>query len=156
MKTINHIARWLTVLCLLVALVSCDPLSSADFKVYNKTADTVTVEMYAGILTSSYGGFAIEESDSVTTRYGEEDSVSVAVLAPDQVLMVHDDWDGLYREEFVVPLWKYIRSVKVGNKELATDAWDNESAWHLKTEGGKRFQGESRYYSLIIRDKTLK
>ena len=153
MKTVNYIAAWLTAVCILASLVSCDPLSSADFKMYNKTGDTVTVEMYKEILSSSYGGYSIVESDSVTTHYGEEDSVNVAILAPDQVLWVHQEWNGLYREEQIVPYWKYIRAIKKSDKEWPAESWDNEAAWHLKTEGGKRFQGESRYYSIILRDK---
>ena len=87
---------WLAGLAVISAsLVSCDPVSSVDYKLYNKTSDTVTVAMYKEILTSSYGGFAVVESDSVTTYYGEADSVNVAVLAPDQVLWVHDEWNWL-------------------------------------------------------------
>ena len=142
-------------LCLafVVALVACDPVSSVDYKMYNKTGDTVTVVMYREILSSSYGGFAVVESDSVTTHYGEADSIRVAVLAPDQVLWVHDEWDGLYREEQIVPFWKYIQSIKGGEKEWPSGSWDNEQAWHLNTEGGKRFEGESRYYSIILRNQ---
>ena len=141
------------VVAAIMALTSCDPISSVEYKIYNKTADTVAVDMYDEILSSSYAGFDIEENDSVTTHYGVEDSVSVAILAPDQVLCVHDEWDGLYREERIIPFWIYIISIKTGDKEFPRDSWDKESAWHLNTEGGKRFQGESRYYSIILRNK---
>lgn len=142
---------WLVAIVVGLSLVSCDPLSSVEYKIYNKTADTVTVDMYKEILASSYKGYDIEENDSVTTHYGEEDSVSVAVLAPDMVLRVHEEWSGLYREERVIPLWKYIKSITVGETELPASSWNNESAWHLKTEGGKRFEGESRYYDIVLR-----
>ena len=145
---------WLAGLAVIsMSLVSCDPVSSVDFKLYNKTSDTVSVVMYKEILKSSYGGYAIVESDSVTTYYGEADSISVAVLAPDQILWVNDDWDGLYREEQIVPLWKYIQTIKAGDRELPSETWNNEPAWHLETKGGKRFEGESRYYILTLRDK---
>ena len=134
-------------------LTSCDPVSSLDYKIYNKTSDTVTVDMYKEILLSSYGGYSIVESDSVTTHYGKEDSVNVAVLAPDQVLWVHNEWDGVYREERIVYFWEFIKSIKQGDNELPADSWNNEPAWHLRTEGGKRFQGESRYYILTLREK---
>ena len=75
-----------------VILTSCDPLSSVEYKVHNKTSDTVVVTMHNEILDSSYQGFDIQESDSVITHYGSEDSISVAVLAPDMVLTVHDEW----------------------------------------------------------------
>ncbi|MBQ9820887.1 MAG: hypothetical protein IJM58_02070 [Muribaculaceae bacterium] len=153
MKNIK-LPLWLAGLAVISAsLVSCDPVSSVDYKLYNKTSDTVTVAMYKEILSSSYGGFAIVESDSVTTYYGEADSVNVAVLAPDQVLWVHDEWDGLYREELVVPFWKYIKTIKTSDREWPSDSWDSEPVWHLETEGGKRFEGESRYYILTLRDK---
>ena len=153
MKTMRifHRAMWLVAIVVGLSLVSCDPLSSVEYKIYNKTADTVTVDMYKEILASSYKGYDIEENDSVTTHYGEEDSVSVAVLAPDMVLRVHEEWSGLYREERVIPLWKYIKSITVGETELPASSWNNESAWHLKTEGGKRFEGESRYYDIVLR-----
>ena len=142
-------------LCLafVVALVSCDPVSSVDYKMYNKTGDTVTIVMYKEILSSAYGGFDVVENDSVTTHYGEPDTIRVAVLPPDQILWVHDEWDGLYREEQIVPFWKYIQSIKTNEQEWPSDSWDNEQAWHLNTEGGKKFQGESRYYSIILRYK---
>ena len=149
MKTIYSVLLWLAVVSFMLA--SCDPLSSVEYKIYNKTADTVTVDLYKEILASSYKGYDIEENDSVTTHYGEEDSVSVAVLAPDMVLTVHEEWSGLYREERVIPLWKYIKSITVGETELPASSWNNESAWHLRTEGGKRFEGESRYYDIILR-----
>lgn len=149
MKTIYLVLLWLAVVSFM--LTSCDPMSSVEYKIYNKTIDTVTIDMHKEILASSYNGYDIEENDSVTTHYGEEDSVSVAVLAPDMVLSVHEEWSGLYREERVVPLWKYIKSITVGETELPTSSWDNEQAWHLKTTGGKRFEGESRYYDIILR-----
>lgn len=153
MKYNHFMISCLSVICVVLSLTSCDPISSVEYKLYNKTADTVIVNMYTEILSSSYGGFDIQENDSVKTHYGIEDSVSVAILAPDQVLSVNREWDGLYREEQVIPLWKYITSIKVGASELPPDSWNNEPAWHLNTEGGKRFQGESRYYSLILRPR---
>lgn len=152
-KRINCSARWLAMIAIVLSLASCDPMSSVEYKIYNKTADTVTVAMHKEILASSYQGYDIQESDSVITHYGSEDSVSVAVLAPDMVLTVRDDWSGLYHEEQVIPVWKYIKSVTVGKAELPAASWNTESAWHLRTEGGKRYQGESRYYSLTLRDK---
>lgn len=149
MKTIYSVLLWLAVVSFM--LTSCDPLSSVEYKIYNKTADTVTVDMYKEILASSYKGYDIEENDSVTTHYGEEDSVSVAVLAPEMVMTVHNEWSGRYWEERVIPLWEYIKSITVGETALPASAWDNESVWHLRTEGGKRFQGESRYYDIVLR-----
>ena len=157
-KTVGIMRRiytsvWLIAIFTILALTSCDPVSSVEFKIYNKTSDTVTVDMYKEILSSSYGGYSIVESDSVTTHYGEEDSVSVAVLAPDQILWTHKEWHGLYREEQIANLWQYIKSIKVGDKELPSESWKKEPAWHLRTEGGKRFEGESRYYTLTLRNK---
>ena len=151
MKTIYSVLLWLAVVGFMLA--SCDPMSSVEYKIYNKTTDTVAVDMHKEILSSVYHGYDIQENDSVTTHYGEEDSVYVAVLAPDMVLTVHNEWSGLYREERVIPLWKYIKSITVGENELPASSWDNEAAWHLKTEGGKRFEGESRYYSIILRNQ---
>ena len=95
MKSLR-ISLWLALVAVLVTgLVSCDPISSVDYKIVNKQSDTVTVSMYEAILVSSYGGYSILEGDSVVASYGEDDSISVALLAPDQVLWVHDEWDGL-------------------------------------------------------------
>lgn len=134
-----------------VMLVSCDPMSSVEYKIYNKTADTVTFTLHPELLTSPYQGFTVEVNDSVTTHYGSEDSTVVAVLAPDRTMTVSNEWSGLYREERIVPLWKYIKSITVGEDILPASAWNNEAAWHLKVEGGRRFEGESRYYDLILR-----
>jgi len=147
---IFNISVCMAVVAMVMSLVSCDPLSSVDYKLYNKTNDTVTVTMYKEILSSAYGGYDIEENDSVVNHYGEDDSISVAILAPDQVLSVHREWSGLYREEWVVPLWKYITAIEAGDLEIAPEQWNNESQWHLKTDGVKRFQGESRHYSFIL------
>ena len=151
MRTIRATVIWLTAVAALVALASCDPMSSVDYKVHNLTEDTITVAMYKEILTSDYQGYTIVEKDSVISRYGVDDTVSVAVLGPHQALWVHNDWNGLYREEQIVPLWKYIKSIRVGDTERAATTWDSEKPWHLKTEGGTRFKGESRYYDLYIR-----
>ena len=43
--------------------------------------------------------------------------------------------------------------IKTSDREWPSDSWDSESVWHLETEGGKRFEGESRYYILTLRDK---
>lgn len=152
MRKISAVSVALVLASIVLMLVSCDPVSSVDYKIYNKTSDTVTVVMHQEILSSAYGGYAIEQGDSVT-HYSEADSISVAVLAPDHVLIVHDEWDGLYREEQMVPYWKYIRAIMVGDHELPASSWDNEQAWHLNTDGGKRFEGESRHYILTLRDK---
>lgn len=153
MRTIHYIASWMTLMCTILFLTSCDPVSSVDYKIYNKTADTVTIDMYKEILSSSYQGFDIVKNDSVTTHYGEQDTVSVAVLAPDMVLTVKREWSGLYREEWVVPVWKYIRSIIAGKTELPSTAWEDEAVWSLRTDGGGRFEGESRHYTLILRNK---
>ena len=152
-KTIRPVILWILAMSLVALLGSCDPSSSLTCRIYNKTSDTVTVSMYKEILASHFKGFTIVENDSVSTRYGDADSISVAVLAPDQVLMVEDVWSGPYREEQVIPLWKYIKSIAVGNRELPAAAWNDEAAWHLKTEGGGRFEGESRYYDLVVRNE---
>ena len=153
MKTMRifHSSMWLAAIAVVLSLVSCDPMSSVEFKIYNKTSDTVTISMYKQILSSVYQGYDIQENDSVTTHYGVEDSVSVAVLAPEMVMTVHNEWSGRYWEERVIPLWEYIKSITVGETALPALAWDNESVWHLRTEGGKRFQGESRYYDIVLR-----
>ena len=148
-----NISWWLSAVALAVSLASCDPMSSVDYKVCNMTEDTITVTMFEEILTSDYHGFAIEENDSVISRYGENDSVYVAVLKPHQALWVHNDWNGLYREDWIVPLWKFIKTIRVGDAELAPESWKNEQEWYLKTEGGTRFKGESRYYTLYIRNQ---
>lgn len=152
MKTFNGAVLWTLTLVLIFSLLSCDPISSLECEIFNKTEDTVTVVMYKDIMSSSYKGYAIVENDSVTTHY-DADSCNVAVLAPDQVLKAQYEWSGLYREEFVAPLWKYIKSIKTGDEELAPALWNNEAAWVMKIKGGGRFEGESRYYSLILRDR---
>ncbi len=151
MKSTCNIAPWLTVIGVLLMLVSCDPVSSVDYKIHNMTGDTVVVTMYKEILTSAYLGYEIEENDSLTTHYGVEDSTHVAVLEPRQTMAVHNDWKGLYREERVIPIWKYIKSITMGHVEMGADKWNDESAWHLKTQGGGFGEGESRYYDLYIR-----
>lgn len=151
MRIINTAIVCITAIFAVLSLTSCDPMSSVDYKIYNMTGDTVTVDMYDEILESSYQGFSIEENDSVTTYYGPEDSITVAILGPDQVLWVHDDWHGLYREEWIVPVWTYIRSIEIADQELEARLWKSESAWHLKSEGGGFGEGESRYYSFFIR-----
>lgn len=142
---------WLLVVCLLAMLTSCDPMSSVEYRVRNMTADTVTVDMYKEIMTSDYRGYYIEQGDSVVQRFVPEDSIYLATVPPGQCLVVNDDWSGLYREEWIVPLWKYVKSIHVGNNQLDSLWWSNEQSWHLKTEGGGFGEGESRYYDLIIR-----
>ena len=153
MRRITISSMWLSLFAVITALVSCNTVSSVDYTVLNLTEDTVTVSMYKEILTSDYQGYVIEEGDSVIVRYGENDSITVAVLKPKQALQVHNDWDGLYREERIVPLWKYIKTITVGDTERAADTWDNESTWYLKKSGGGRFEDESRHYFLYIRNK---
>ena len=150
MKRIN-ITLWIALLAVVMSLVSCDPMSSVEYKIYNKTTDTVTVTMYKEIMTSSYKGYTIIENDSVSTDY-EADSCTVAVLAPEQILVVDNEWSGLYREELLIPFWRYIISITKGDTEIRPDLWNNEAAWHLKTEGGGRFEDESRYYDIVLRD----
>ena len=147
----TDLTLWTALLAVVLSLASCDPMASVEYKIYNKTADTVTVTMYKEIMSSSYRGYTIIENDSVSTEY-QADSCNIAVLAPEQVLVVDKEWSGLYREEQVVPFWKYIRSITVGETELSSGLWDNEAAWHLKTVGGGRFEDESRYYDLVLRD----
>ena len=150
MNRIN-ITLWMAFLAVVLSLVSCDPMSSVEFKIYNKSTDTVTVAMYKEIMTSSYKGYTIIENDSVSTDY-EADSCNVAVLAPEQVLVVDNEWSGLYREELIVPFWKYITSIKKGENEVRPELWNNEAAWHLKTDGGGRFEDESRHYDIVFHD----
>jgi len=150
----TNISLWLIVLTLIVSLASCDPLSSVEYKIYNLTEDTVSVSFYKEIMASSYGGYAIEENDSVTTYYTAQDSIYVATLAPKQSLVAKYEWNGLYREEYIVPAWRYMKSITKGGAELDSLSWGTESAWTVKTSGGGFGEGESRYYQLLIRDKS--
>ena len=146
----HHITLWLVTVAVFMSLTSCDTFSSLEYNIYNKTSDTVTVTFYKEIMASSFQGYDIVENDSVTTHY-ENDSCNVAVLAPDQHLTIHREWDGLYREDFVVHAWEYITSIKIGDNEVASSKWDNESAWYHRTKGGGRFaKEESHYYDLIF------
>lgn len=139
-------------MCALLSLAACDPLSSVDYKIHNMTDDTVTVTFYREIMRSSYQGYTIEENDSVSTRY-QGDSSMVAILPPGQRLGVQYGWSGLYREELIVPLWRYIKTITVADNELDSLKWGYEQAWHLKTQGGGFGEGESRYYDLYLRQK---
>lgn len=134
-------------------LTSCDPVSSVEYTIRNLTDDTVTVDMYREILTSSYQGFDVVLNDSVAIHYGLQDSIRVATLAPNQLMRAQYVWDGIYREERVVPMWKYIKSIAVGDNELSPEAWNNEQAWHLKKTGGGMGEGETRNYDLNLRGK---
>ena len=114
------------------------------------TADTVTVTFYRDLMTSPYQGYDIVENDSVTTH---QDSITVAVLAPNQYLIVQRQWSGLYREELVVPAWDYIASITVGDTALDRAQWTTESLWHVRTNGGRFVKDESRHYDLWLRDQ---
>ena len=140
----------LAVAAVVVSLTSCDPFSSVEYNIHNISRDTVTVSFHEEIMTSPYQGFDVQENDSVTTHYGS-DSLTVASLAPNQHMKIHREWHGLYREEQVVHAWKYIKSIKLGENEVDSTAWD-EAAWHHRTKGGGNFaKDESHYYDLWFR-----
>ena len=145
---------WLPVLALLtMAMSSCDPLSSVEYKIYNLTEDTVAVSFYKEIMTSPYQGYSVEENDSVTTDYNTSqgnDTILVATLAPKRTLTLSYEWWGLYREERIVPAWKYIKAMVMGDKEADPSAWNDESRWTMKSKGGGFGEGESRYYQLLL------
>ena len=146
-----NISLWVSVVAVALSMASCDPMSSVEYNIHNVSSDTVSVAFYKELMSSPYQGFEIEENDSVTTRY-DNDSVTVARLAPNQHLKIHREWHGLYREEQVVHAWKYISSIRVGEKEVDSTTWDNEAAWHHRTKGGGNFsKEESRYYDLWFR-----
>jgi len=140
------------ILAMVLTLTSCDPLSSVEYKIHNMSTDTVTISFYKEIMTSAYHGYTVQENDSTITHY-ESDSNRVAVLAPGQVLEAHNQWSGLYREEQVIQLWKYIKEITIGDTPLEAQSWNDESRWRLRKTGGGFAQGESRYYNLVIRDK---
>lgn len=146
-----NILMWMAVVAVVLLLTACDPMSSVEYNVHNMTRDTVTISFYKEIMSSPYQGFEIEENDSVITRY-DNDSVTVAMLAPDQHLKIHREWHGLYREEQVVHAWKYIKSIRLGKNEVDSTEWDNEAVWHHRTKGGGNFaKDESHYYDLWFR-----
>ena len=150
MKSNHPILWWLTAFTVMVSFSACDTMSSVDYNIHNITADTVTVTFYRDLMTSPYQGYDIVENDSVTTH---QDSITVAVLAPNQYLIVQRQWSGLYREELVVPAWNYIASITVGDTALDRAQWTTESLWHVRTNGGRFVKDESRHYDLWLRDQ---
>ena len=150
MRAFNAIIVWLMALTIGFTMASCDPMSSVEYKIYNVTSDTVTVTFHKEIMTSPYQGYELEENDSVTTHY-TSDTSTVAIVAPSRHLTIRREWHGLYREELIVPAWKYIVSIKVGKNEIPPERWNNESAWRLKTRGGGFGEDESRYYDLLLK-----
>ena len=150
MKAFNFMILRLLALFFIVNLASCDTMSSLEYNIHNTTGDTVTVSFYQEIMSSSYQGYDIRENDSVTTHYG--DSSYVALLAPNQDLRIHREWDGLYREELLVHAWRYISAIKIGDEELDANLWNNEAAWRHRTKGGGNFsKEESHYYDLWLK-----
>ena len=144
----------LVLLAVVLALVSCDPMSSVEYKIYNMSTDTVAVSFYREVMSSSYQGYEITDlNDSVVSSLHAADSATVAIVEPNRCLKAHYEWGGLYREELIVPLWKYIISVTMGGVELAPESWNNASSWKVKTQGGGFGEGESRYYELWLRGK---
>ena len=151
MKIVNSLMSCLIGVALMMPLASCETNSSLDYKIYNMTSDTVEITFYKELMSSPYQGYDIEENDSVTTHYSD-DSCNVALLAPNQNLMIHREWHGLYREELIIHGWKYIKSITIGDNQLAPSTWDNEAVWHHRTKGGGNFvKEESHYYDLFLR-----
>lgn len=151
-QAIVRIFYILAITALMAALVACDPLSSVEYNVHNISGDTVEVTFYREIMTSPYQGYSVIENDSVTTRY-QSDSAVVAVLAPNQWLTVQHEWHGLYREEYIVPAWRYIHSITQGHDTVPQAHWADESLWHVRTTGVHFGKGESRYYDLWLRNR---
>ena len=147
-----RIYLWVAVVAVGLGLTSCDTMASSEYNIHNITSDTVTVSFYKSLMSSPYQGYDIVENDSVTTHYGN-DSNNVAILAPNQLLTIHREWHGLYREELIVHAWRYISSIKKGDALVDSTMWDNESAWHHRTKGGGNFaKEESHYYDLWFRE----
>lgn len=142
----------LAVIVATVMLCSCDPLSSVEYKIRNMSTDTVEVTFYKEIMLSNYHGYTIQVNDTLTVHH-EDDSCLVAVLAPSQLLWSQHEWHGLYREELIVPMYIYIKSITIGGTELPRESWNDVSKWKLKSTGGNFGQGESRYYDLWIQKK---
>ena len=69
MKTFNWTVLWILAMIMSLSLSSCDPMSSLECEIYNKTGDTVTVTLYKEIMISSFQGYTIVENDSVSTHY---------------------------------------------------------------------------------------
>jgi len=134
-----------------MSLASCDPLSSVEYTIRNMTTDTVTITFYKEIMISSFKGYTVQENDSVAV-YHEADSDLVATIPPNQLLWAEYEWSGLYREEWIVPMWDYVKSIAIGGTELSPELWKDESKWKLKTEGGGFGEGESRYYTLWLKN----
>ena len=76
----------------------------------------------------------------------------MATIPPNQLLWAEYEWSGLYREEWIVPMWDYVKSITIGGTELSPELWKDESKWKLKTEGGGFGEGESRYYTLWLKN----
>lgn len=148
-----YLSVWLAALVAMVGLVSCDTMSSVEYRIHNASSDTVTVTFDRVMMSSPYQGYYLEENDSVTTHYSD-DSCNVARLAPNRQLTVRREWSGLYREELLVHAWRYISSIKVGDVKVDSTTWNNEAAWHHRTKGGGRFaKEESHYYDLWLKGK---
>ena len=142
----------MAVVAVALMLAACDPISSVEYNIHNMTSDTVSITFHKELMTSAYQGFEIEENDSVTTRY-DSDSITSALLAPNQHLKIHKEWHGLYREDQMVHAWMYIKSIMQGQNEVDSKKWDNEAAWHHRTKGGGNFaKDESHYYDLWFRE----
>lgn len=153
MRRIN-ISIWMAVVGAILLLASCDTMSSSEYTIRNMTSDSVTVSFHPEIMSSPYSGFDVHRNDSVTTHYDGSDSIYAAILAPNQYLVIHREWHGLYREEHIVHAWKYLSSIKIGDVELDPSKWNNESVWHHRTKGGGKFaKEESHYYDLFLKNQ---
>jgi len=151
MSTINIAKRWLAMMAVVISLTACETSSSVEYNIHNVTTDTVIVTFFKSMMSSPYQGYDIIENDSVTTHY-QADSCNIARVGPNQHLTIHKQWSGLYREDELIHAWRYIQSIHKGDVEVPAQQWDNQSAWHHRSQGGGNFEkNESHYYDLWFR-----
>ena len=139
-KTINKV--FLIIIIALIVLVSCDPMSSVEYRIINLSHKNTVIEFKEGFY------YNVHHEDSTNFYYSTDNRT--AVLKHNEFISIYYEWINPTVESHT-PLWMELQDIQMEDSIVPREYWNNPKSWQKSGDKGI-MGGEEIKYNLFLQD----
>ena len=110
-----------------IALISCDPGASVEYRIINLSNKNATIGLKEGVV------YTIHRNDSTICYYSTDHSS--AILKHNEFISVYYEWMN-NRTESHTPLWMELQSIQIEDSIVSPLYWNNAESWEKSSDKG--------------------
>ena len=110
-----------------IALISCDPGASVEYRIINLSNKNATIGLKEGVV------YTVHHKDSTICYYSTD--YSSAILKHDEFISVYYEWMNNHVESHT-PLWMELQSIQIEDSIVSPLYWNNAESWEKSSDKG--------------------